>query len=55
MPSGRTPRVVHFGIFRHGTVSLCESPTLLRVVGAGFTKNYNFYEGYRFVFAAMNL
>ena len=30
-------------------VSLCKSPTLLRVVEAGFTRNYRLYEGSRFV------
>ena len=35
-------------------ISLCKSPTSLRVVGAGFARSYRLYEGNRFVFAAAN-
>ena len=40
-------RVVHFEYFRLGKP--CESPPVLRMVGAGFARSYRLYERSRFV------
>ena len=47
-PPGGTPKgFVHFGSFRLD--SLCESPSLLRVVGVSFSRSHRLYEGNRFL------
>ena len=41
-PLAMQQKVVHFGFFE--LVSVCEFPTQLRVVGAGFTKSNRLHE-----------